>query len=139
VLLATITCTRQARKEDESKVLHKVIVQKEEAQPPTVRYTPPHPRNNTICNNQNEQPMISLAANIGRVEPRNLKFEGSVKSKNITILTNSRSTHNFVDINLIKQLIFFVYPMKDLMVTLLMVNKSEDSDGAIRLLYRYKT
>jgi hypothetical protein len=52
------------------------------------------------------------------VEPRTLKFKGSIKNKNITILVDSGSTHNFMDINLAKQLNLFVYPMKDLMVTI---------------------
>jgi hypothetical protein len=79
--------------EDESKVLNKVIVQEEEVQPPTVHYTPPHLRKNGIIrNNQNEQPMISLVTITGRVEPRTLKFKGSINSKNITILVDSGST-----------------------------------------------
>jgi hypothetical protein len=53
--------------------------------------------------------MILLAAITRRVEPRTPKFKGSIKSKNITILVDSRSTHNFVDINLAKQLNLFVY------------------------------
>lgn len=49
-----------------------------------------------------------------------------MKNENITILVDSGSTHNFVDINLAKQLNFFVYLVRrDLMVALLMVNKSK--------------
>ena len=43
ISLATITCTRKTRKEEESRVHDKVIDQKE-VQPFIVRYTPPHLR-----------------------------------------------------------------------------------------------
>jgi len=63
--------------------------------------------------------MISLAAITRKVEPRILKFKGSIKSKNITILIDFGSTHNFMDINLAKQLNIFVYLVRDLMVTII--------------------
>jgi hypothetical protein len=64
-----------------------------------------------------------LAAIIGKMEPRTLKLKRSIKNKNITILIDSGSTHNFVDVNLAKQLNLFLYPVKDLIV---MVNKSKE-------------
>jgi hypothetical protein len=67
---------------------------------------------------KDEKPMISLATITGKMEPRTLKLKGSIKNKNITILVDSGSTHNFVDINLAKQLNLFVYPVKDLIVTI---------------------
>jgi hypothetical protein len=113
VSLASITCIRQNCKEDD-----KVTIQEEEVQPPTTRYIPPHLRNSgTIRNSQDKKPMISLAAITGKVEPRTLKFKGRIKGKNITILVDSGSTHNFVDINLARQLNLFVYPVRNLVVT----------------------
>jgi hypothetical protein len=64
--------------------------------------------------------------NYRKVEPRTLKFKGSIKGKNITILVDSGSTHNFVDINLAKQLNIFVYLVRISWLQLLMVNKSKD-------------
>jgi hypothetical protein len=52
-----------------------------------------------------------------KVEPRTLKFKGSIKGKNITILVDFGSTHNFVDINLARQLNLYVYPVNNLVVT----------------------
>jgi hypothetical protein len=51
------------------------------------------------------------------MESSTLKLKGSIKGKNITILIDFGSTHNFVDINLLRQLNLFVYPLEDLMVT----------------------
>jgi len=99
VSLASITCIRQNRKEDESKDFNKVIVQ-EEVQPPSTCYTPPHLKNNgTLCNSHDGKPMISLVEITRKMEPRTLKFKGSTKGKNIIILIDSGSTHNFVDID----------------------------------------
>jgi hypothetical protein len=100
------------------KMSQKVLVQEEEVQPPIVCYTPPHlRRKGTICNSLGGKPMISFEAIIGKMEPSTLKLKGSIKGKNITILVDSGSTHNFVDINLTRQLNIFVYLVRDLMVT----------------------
>jgi hypothetical protein len=123
--LATITCTWQT-KEEESRVRNEVIGQKE-AQPYIVTYTPPHLRNNgNSLNIRDQKPMILLLAITGKMEPRTLKLKGSIKNKNITILVESGSTHNFMDIILAKQLNLFVYPMKDLIITIVMVKKSKE-------------
>jgi hypothetical protein len=60
--------------------------------------------------------MISLATITGKMEPRTLKFKGRLRGKNIAIIVDSRSTHDFVDINLIRQLNLFVCPMRNLVV-----------------------
>jgi hypothetical protein len=79
VSLASITCIRQSRKEDESKVLNKVIVQEEEVQPPIVQYTPPHLRNSgTIRNSQDGKPMISLG-NYKKSGTKDPKIQGKHK------------------------------------------------------------
>lgn len=57
-----------------------------------------------------------IACNKFKKEPRTLKLIGIIKHKHITLLVDSGSTHNFVDINLAKQLNLFVYPIKDLIV-----------------------
>jgi hypothetical protein len=63
------------------------------------------------------KPMISVEAITKTVKPNTLRMKGNLKGKDITILVDSGSTHNFVDINLTKQLNLFVYPVKDFMVT----------------------
>jgi len=63
----------------------------------------------TIHDNQDEKPTTSLAAIIGRMEPRTLKFKGSINDKNVTILIDFESTHNFVDIDVAKQPNLFIF------------------------------
>jgi hypothetical protein len=57
------------------------------------------------------------------MKPNTLRLKGNPKGKDITILVDFGSTHNFVDINLAKQLNLFVYPAKELMV---MFNPSKE-------------
>ena len=42
--------------------------------------------------------------------PQNLKIEGYIKKKNVTVLIDSGSTHNFIHCKLAKVLNCFVYP-----------------------------
>jgi hypothetical protein len=42
--------------------------------------------------------------------PQTLKIEGYIKKKNIIVLIDSGSTHNFIHYKLAKYLNFFVYP-----------------------------
>jgi hypothetical protein len=51
-----------------------------------------------------------------KMEPRTLKLKGRIKNKSTTIFVDSGSTHNYVDINLAKQLNLFGYCVKDLIV-----------------------
>jgi hypothetical protein len=112
VSLASITCIKQIHEEDKSEVL----VQEEK--PSIVHYTPPHIRRKvTSHNSPSRKPKNSFEAITKTIKPNTLVLKGNLKGKYITILVDSGSIHNFVDINLAKQLNLFVYPVKDLMVT----------------------
>jgi hypothetical protein len=117
ISLATIMCTRKTCKEEESRVHNKVIAKKRSATIYSKVYSTSSKETMVIVISiWDEKPMILLATIIGKMEPRTLKLKGSIKNKNITILIDSGSTHNFVDINLAKQLNLFVYLVKDLIV-----------------------
>jgi hypothetical protein len=51
-----------------------------------------------------------------KMEPKTLKLKGSIKNKNIIVIVDFGSTHNFMDINLEKPLNLLVYPVKDLII-----------------------
>jgi hypothetical protein len=126
--LASITCIRQGCKEND-----KVTIQEKEMQPFTTRYIPPHLRNSgTIHNSQDIKPIILFEAITERMKPNTLKLKGSLKGKYITILVDSGSTHNFVDINLARQLNLFVPCQRSHGYNLSMANPSEELDDAIR-------
>jgi hypothetical protein len=61
-------------------------------------------------------PKISLAAITGIAQPQTLKLRGHIKKENVTILVDTRSTHNFININVAKRLNLFVYPVTDIRV-----------------------
>jgi hypothetical protein len=52
------------------------------------------------------------------MEPMNLKLKGIIRNRNVPILIGFESTHNFVDANFTKKLNLFVYPTKDLKITI---------------------
>jgi hypothetical protein len=52
------------------------------------------------------------------MEQRTLKLKGTIKKKNVSILIDYGSTHNFVDIDIANKLNPFVYPTKDLTITI---------------------
>jgi hypothetical protein len=113
VSLESITCIRQGCKEN-----YKVPIQEKEMQPFTTHYISPHLRNSsTICNSQDIKPIISFETIIEQMKPNTLKLKGILKEKDIAILIDSRSTHNFMDINLTRKLNLFMYPIKGLTVT----------------------
>jgi hypothetical protein len=55
-------------------------------------------------------PMISCNALARISTPQTLKIEGYIKNKNVIVLIDSGSTHNFIHYKLAKYLNFFVYP-----------------------------
>jgi predicted aspartyl protease len=61
-------------------------------------------------------PKISLAAITGIAQPQTLKLKGQIKKQNVTILVDTGSTHNFIDVNVAKNLNLFVYPTVDIRV-----------------------
>jgi len=87
-------------------------------QPFTTHYIPPHMRNSgTIRNSQRHKNRNFVWSNHKNNETKYLEAQGKHKTKYITILVDSWSTHNFVDINLARQLNLFMYPVKNLTVT----------------------
>ena len=48
--------------------------------------------------------------------PRNLKLQGYIKKKKVTLLIDSGSTHNFINYKLAKDLNLFVYPAPEFQV-----------------------
>jgi hypothetical protein len=52
----------------------------------------------------------------GKPQPRTLKLKGVIKDRNITILVDSGSTHNCIDIDVAKKLNYFIYPTRDLTI-----------------------
>ena len=59
-------------------------------------------------------PMVSLAAMIGIDEPQTLKLRGHLKNEDVTIVIDTGSTHNFLDINVEKGLNLYVYLATDI-------------------------
>jgi hypothetical protein len=53
----------------------------------------------------------------GRSQPKTLKLKGVIKDRNVTVVIDSHNTHNCIDIIVAKQLNLFVYPTKDLTIT----------------------
>ena len=55
--------------------------------------------------------------------PKNLKLKGVFKGRDVDILIDSGSTHNGINIDLVKQLDLFICPIKDLTVPVTTGNK----------------
>ena len=55
-----------------------------------------------------------------------MKLRGHVKKENVTILIDTGSTHNFIDVNVAKRLNLFIYPAIDIRV---MVADGKKIDG----------
>jgi hypothetical protein len=49
-------------------------------------------------------------------QPKTLKLKGGINDRNLTILVDSDSTHNCIDIDVAKKLNLFIYPTMDLPV-----------------------
>ena len=57
---------------------------------------------------EDDSPQISLAAITGISQPQTLKNKGHIKNNNITVVIDSGSTHNFVNVNLAKVFNLFI-------------------------------
>ena len=53
---------------------------------------------------------ISCNALVGVTTPQTLKIEGHIKKKNLIVLIESGSTHNFINCKVAKELNCFLYP-----------------------------
>jgi hypothetical protein len=56
---------------------------------------------------------VSLATVMGIIRPKTLQVKSHIKKRNITILIDFGSTHNFIDIDLAGKLNSFVYLIKE--------------------------
>ena len=79
-------------------------------------------------------PKISLVAITRITQPLTLKLKGHIKKENVTILVDTGSTHNFIDVNVVKNLNLFVYPAANIRV---MVADGKKIDG-IRKCHKIK-
>lgn len=75
---------------------------------------------------EDEMPRISIAAITGIAQPQTLKLKGYIKKQCVIVMVDSRSTNNFVDVNVAKRLNTFAYPIADLKV---MVVDGKQIDG----------
>jgi hypothetical protein len=64
----------------------------------------------------NDTLRISLAAITGINQPQTLKLKGHIKKNNVTVLIDTGSTNNFININVTRNLKLFVYPVTDMKV-----------------------
>ena len=55
-------------------------------------------------------PAISCNALVGITNPQTLKIEGHINKKNVIVLIDSGSTHNFIHCKVAKELNCFLYP-----------------------------
>eukprot|EP00253_Pinus_taeda_P030576 PITA_30576 len=65
---------------------------------------------------KDEMPRISIAAIVGIAQPQTLKLKDYIKKKGVIVMVDSGTTHEFVDVNVVKILNTFAYPVVDLKV-----------------------
>ena len=61
-------------------------------------------------------PTISCNALAGITTPQTIKIEGQIKKKNVIVLIDSGSTHNFIHCKVAKGLNYFLYPAPECQV-----------------------
>ena len=54
-----------------------------------------------MASRSDETPKISLAAMTGISQPQTLKLKEHIKNENVTVLVDTGSTHNFLDIRVL--------------------------------------
>jgi hypothetical protein len=115
--LASISCVQKNRNE-ETKLQRKKITPKNQVHQPIAKYIPPHLKKDKSQSPRKKEskPIVPLATVTGKPQPRTLKLKGVIKDRNITILVDSGSTHNCIDIDVTKKLNCFIYPTRDLIV-----------------------
>ena len=59
---------------------------------------------------------ISLATIIGITQPHNLKLKGHIKNDNVTVLIDTRSNHNLLNIKIARKFKLFVYLVPNMKV-----------------------
>jgi hypothetical protein len=63
---------------------------------------------------EDNTPRISLTAIKGITQQQNLKLKGHIEKDYFTILIDTRSTHNFLDIKIRRKTKLFLYPVPDM-------------------------
>jgi hypothetical protein len=96
--------TCEAKKDDESDSAKSINEEMENFQ------------NETLEIIEDNTPRISLAAITGITQPQTLKLKAHIKNDNVTVLIDTESTHNFLDIKIARKLKLFVYPVPDMKV-----------------------
>ena len=65
---------------------------------------------------EDDTPKISLAAITGISQPQTMKLKGHIKNNNVSILIDTDTTHNFINVNLAKIFNLFIFPMPNMKV-----------------------
>ena len=65
---------------------------------------------------EDDSPQISIAAITGISQPQTLKIKGHIKNNNVTVLIDSGSTHNFINVNVAKVFNLFIRPVPNMKV-----------------------
>ena len=86
-----------------------------------------------------ETPKISLAAMTRISQPQTLKLKGHIKNENVTVLVDTGSTHNFLDIRVARKLKLFVHPMPDMKVMVADGKKIEKVKKCHKVNSKFKT
>ena len=75
---------------------------------------------------EDDTPKISLAAIIGISQPETMKLKGHINNNNVSILIDTDSTHNFINVDLAKIFNLFVFPMPNMKVMVVDDKKIEN-------------
>ena len=119
----TITYVQQTCKEEDLATIKKVNTQEKKSQPLTKKYTPPQLRSR---DNLKDEQLLPRVTGSRKLEPKRLQLTGTIKNKDITILVDSGSTHNVIDINKEKKLNIFMFPAKGIKVSTIVDQNIEE-------------
>jgi hypothetical protein len=103
---------------EENKLQRKKISPKNQVHQPIAKYIPPHliKDKNQSLRKEERKPILPLAIMTRKPQHRTLNIKGVTKDRNITILIDSGSTYNCIDIDVTKKLNYFIYPTRDLTI-----------------------
>ena len=72
-----------------------------------------------------DTPKISLKTIANIIQPQTLKLKGNIKNENVTVLIDTESTHNFLDIRVARKLKLFMHQVPYMKVMVLDGNTIE--------------
>jgi DNA-directed RNA polymerase subunit M/transcription elongation factor TFIIS len=75
---------------------------------------------------EERKPTVPHATMTVKSQPMTLKLKGIIKGRNVTILVDSKNTHNYIDIDFAKQLNLFLYPPRTSQIQPLMDRRSRE-------------